>query len=66
MTDIIRLKTITQAHQVMRLPPQKHPLISFFYHTNPNLQPKTGEVKIAADLYLIGMKDGIKGSSGYG
>ncbi|MEM6348259.1 MAG: helix-turn-helix transcriptional regulator [Bacteroidota bacterium] len=66
MSDPIYLKTITQAHQVMGLPAPKHPLISVFYHTDPNLEPTTGEVKFGMDLYMIGMKDGIRGTSGYG
>ena len=66
MTDIYHIKTVTEAHAIMGLDPPKHPLISVFYHTDPKLSNKPTDVRFSADLYLIGMKDGVFGSSAYG
>jgi AraC-like DNA-binding protein len=66
MSDIFHLKSITHAHSVMGLPPPKHPLISFFYHNDPHLRIIEGDIRFSANLYLIGMKDGVTGSPAYG
>lgn len=64
MSEIIHLKSVAHAHKIMGIEPPKHPLISIYYHNKPNDKPMN--VKFSADLYLIAMKDGVSGSSGYG
>lgn len=66
MSNIYHLKTVSEALKAMGLPSPKHPLISFFYHTDPQLIQQTDDIKFSADLYLIAMKDGVSGESGYG
>lgn len=66
MSEIYHIKTISEAHQAMGLTTPKHPLISFFYHVDLPAPNKNIDIKFSSDLYLIGMKDGVTGVSGYG
>lgn len=65
MSNFITVKSITQAHQLMAIEKPKHPLVSVFRHT-PDMRTNFGDVRFTGDLYLISMKDGIKGTFKYG
>jgi len=63
--DIIRIKSISQAHQFLGLEKPKHPLITIYRHT-PQVITNTIDLSFTSDLYYIAMKDSIKGSLQYG
>ena len=65
MSNIIRIKTVAEAHKFMNLEKPKHPLVSVFQHTS-DMITNFGDVRIVGDLYFISLKDGIKGSLVYG
>ena len=65
MSDIIYIKSVTQAHDLMGIEKPKHPLISVFRHSQET-HKDFANIRLAFDLYFIALKDGIKGSFKYG
>ncbi len=65
MSEIISIKNITQAHELMGLEKPSHPLISVFKHC-PEMRTDYGDIRLTSDLYFISMKDGVSGTFGYG
>lgn len=66
MNDIIHIKSITEAHQLMGLPAPKHPLISIQYDKEACVTPEMVGTRLTFDTYLIMFKDKRSGSMGYG
>lgn len=66
MDKIIKVNTLTQAHEIFGLEKPKHPLISIFLHEDANFKNIPAGIRVSADLYHIMMKEGISGSLGYG
>ncbi len=66
MSDIIRIGTVTEAHELLRLEPPKHPLISVMDVKDMPDHKEFGDARFALDLYIISLKDGVTGSMGYG
>ncbi len=63
--DIIRLDSISKAHQLLGLEKPRHPLITIYHHT-PQIIANTINLSFSGNLYYIAMKDGIKGAFQYG
>ncbi len=66
MSEIFRIKSVTEAHKLFNLPKPKHPLVSVWHHNNENFDQDFGDARFSSDLYLIAFKDGAYGSIGYG
>ena len=64
--NIIHVKNITQAHELLGLPKPKHPQVSVFRHKDLRLLRDLSEVRFTMDLYMISMKDQLAGEFGYG
>lgn len=65
MTELVRLRTITQVHELLKLPKPMHPLISVIQHTDDIPQSISG-VSIVTEFYMISFKKSISGSLSYG
>ncbi len=71
MSEIIRIKSITEMHQISRLKPPKHPLITLIEEKellqfNKQNNSNFVGVKLTSDMYMIMFKDKISGSLNYG
>ncbi len=70
MSDIFRIKSISQFHEILGLPAPEHPLISLIKEkeamSEPNIDDALFDIRFASDLYTIMYKDKISGSLGYG
>lgn len=65
MSKIYNIKTISEAHKLLGIEKPFHPLISVFRH-KPKMNLDIQDVSITFDMYLISLKDGIKGAIDYG
>lgn len=65
MSEIVRIKTISEIHRLLNVGKPQHPLISVCRHL-PEMNLKVTNVKVAFDFYLISLKSDIKGSVHYG
>ena len=65
MGEIIYIKTVTQALELVSKPKPNHPLIAVYRH-DPGTCLNFGDVKISGELFSISFKDGIEGQMGYG
>ena len=67
MSDIIRISSITQGHEILGLPKPTHPLVSLVdYRKTPLRKRNFGDARIVIDLFNISMKGSVSGSIGYG
>ena len=70
MSEILRIKSISQFHEILGLPSPAHPLISLIDDTKAMEKPEVNEelfnIRFSADLYTVMFKDKISGSLGYG
>ena len=70
MSEIFRLTSITQVHQLLGLPAPKHPLISINQEDDRDQKPEISEsyynMRYTSDMYAIMYKDSVSGSLGYG
>ncbi len=66
MSEIITIKTVTEANEFLGVGKPKHPLVSVIYHDHENFRREYQKGRYALDLYQISLKDGISGSLGYG
>ena len=65
MSDIIQIKSITEGHKLMGLPPPKHPLVSII-NLKDLIDVEYDDARFLSDLYMVSLKDGVSGSMGYG
>lgn len=65
MTDIIRLKTITELHRFFGVDKPVHPLISISWHRSDQ-KFDFGDIRVTSDLYHISMKGDMRGAFTYG
>jgi AraC-like DNA-binding protein len=65
MSEIVTIKSITEAHQLLGIEKPVHPLISVFKHT-PDMNTDITGVRLSFDMYFISLKVGIKGAVTYG
>lgn len=70
MNDILRIKSISQFHEILNLPAPEHPLISFIQENDamskPDMVDSLYGIRFSSDMYTIMYKDKISGSIGYG
>lgn len=68
--EILRIKSISQFHEILGLKAPEHPLISFLDDKDTMGRADIGEelydVRFTSDLYTIMFKDKMSGSLGYG
>ena len=62
----LRIKTITQYHQLMGLPKPEHPLISVINFESIKELPYNGSVSLVFDFYSISLKRDFNGKMKYG
>ena len=66
MSELIRLKSISEVHEALGMVPPQHPLISVYNDDEgKNYEGREGD-KIGSEMYLIMIKDKVSGSLGYG
>lgn len=65
-SNIIHIKNITRAHELLGLPKPKHPQVSVFRHKDLKNLNDLSEVRFTMDLYMISMKDQLSGEFKYG
>lgn len=73
MSEILRIKSISQFHQILSLPAPEHPLISFISDNDAMSKVNMDKVdkalfniRFSSDMYSVMYKDKISGSLGYG
>ena len=70
MSEILRIKSISQFHEILGLPSPDHPLISFINDTDTRDKDELDDslfgIRFSTDMYTIMYKDKISGSLGYG
>ncbi|TDQ11001.1 helix-turn-helix domain-containing protein [Pedobacter metabolipauper] len=65
-TQPLRIKTITEYHQVMGLPKPEHPLISVINFENTKRLPGSGPIHLMFDFYSIALKRNFNSKMRYG
>lgn len=70
MSEIFRIQSVSQFHDILGLPAPEHPLISFINEHESMRKVDIDEnlfgVRFTSDMYTIMYKDKISGSIGYG
>lgn len=66
MKDIIRIKSITQVHELLGLSKPKHPLVSVISIDEKIANFDYGDYTYVFDFYQVNLKAGIKGAITYG
>ena len=66
MKELIRVKTITEAHQMLGLEKPKHPLVSVAKLPEQLFSSSLIKFKYTSDLYTINLKAGMYGTCNYG
>jgi len=66
MSEIIHIKSITEANRVFQFPPPKHPLVTVMWAKDFPDFSQFNELKFNTELYMVSLKDVIQGSLGYG
>ena len=70
MSDILRIKSISQFHEILGLPSPDHPLISLIRENEEmrkaELDDSLYDARFSSEMYTIMYKDKIRGSIGYG
>jgi AraC-like DNA-binding protein len=66
MSNIITVKTVTEANEFLGLGKPKHPLVSVIHHDHENFRREYQKGRYVIDLFQISLKDGFSGSIGYG
>lgn len=70
MSEILRIKSVSQFHEILGMPAPEHPLISFINESDALKKPKIPDslfdIRFASDMFTIMYKDKINGSLGYG
>jgi AraC family transcriptional regulator, transcriptional activator of pobA len=66
MKEIIKIKTISQLHNMIGYEKPKHPLITIIDYAKINKNPEHYDVKIVTDFYIISLKTPSPRSLQYG
>lgn len=70
MSEIIKIKSISQFHEILGLPAPEHPLISFINEKEALKKTEISDdlfgIRFSSDMYSVMYKDKISGSIGYG
>ncbi|MCP4521395.1 MAG: AraC family transcriptional regulator [Cytophagales bacterium] len=70
MSEILRIKSISQFHEILGLTAPEHPLISFLNEkeilSEIDVDESMYNIRFSSDMYSIMYKDKISGSLGYG
>lgn len=66
MKEIIRIKTITEVHDIFGFEKPKHPLVSLLPIDEKMTAYEYGDYTYSFDFYQISLKEGIRGSMVYG
>ncbi|MBD0404025.1 MULTISPECIES: AraC family transcriptional regulator [unclassified Flammeovirga] len=69
MSDILKIKSISQFHEILGLPAPEHPLISFIHEKvlhRDDLDESLFGIRFSSSMYTIMYKDKVSGSLGYG
>jgi len=66
MKEIIRIKSISEVHDIFGFEKPKHPLVSILPIDERMTKFEYGDLKYTFDFYQISLKEGIRGSLSYG
>lgn len=66
MKEIIRLKSISEAHRFLGLPKSNHPLVSVVELNDRIINLDYGDTKFLFDFHQVNLKQGFSGSLVYG
>ena len=66
MSEFLRIKSISQLHEMLGCEKPKHPLITIIDYSKITANPKHYDVKIATDFYIISLKSPAPKSLHYG
>lgn len=66
MQAITRIRTITEYHRSVGLPPPEHPLVSLIDYAQVKHESKESTISLVLDFYSIAMKRNIGGKMRYG
>lgn len=70
MSEILRINTISQFHEILGLPAPAHPLITLIHDKDnkkiEEMDDSLFDIRFSSDLFNIMFKDKIIGSMGYG
>ena len=66
MKDIVRLKSISEAHRFLGLPKPNHPLVSVIELNDRIINFDYGDAKFLFDFHQVNLKRGFSGSLIYG
>ena len=70
MTDLLRITSVSQFHELLGLPAPQHPLISFINEDEgmnmEGMDDALFNVRFTSDMYTVMFKDKVSGSLGYG
>lgn len=63
---IYHIKSIGEAIKLFKLPPSKHPLATIIWAKDQHDYNQFNGLKFNTDLFMIGLKEGMEGTMGYG
>ena len=66
MSEILRIKSITQVHDYFGFEKPKHPLVSVIKLDRDVVNYDFGDLKYVLDLYQVSLKSGVEGTIVYG
>lgn len=70
MSEILKIKSVSQFHELLGLAAPEHPLISFINENDaldkPEMDDSLFNIRFTSDMYTVMYKDKISGSLGYG
>lgn len=66
MKKIVRVRTITEVHDIYGYEKPKHPLVTVLLIDERMTQFEYGDVNYVLDFYQISLKEGIRGAFSYG
>ncbi|NRB54345.1 MAG: AraC family transcriptional regulator, partial [Saprospiraceae bacterium] len=66
MKKIVRVRTITEVHDIYGYEKPKHPLVTVLPIDERMTQFEYGDVNYVLDFYQISLKEGIRGAFSYG
>lgn len=66
MSELLRVKSIHDAHDFFGLGKPKHPLVTVIHFSESNIRAEYHNIRFISELYYIGCKSGVAGSMGYG
>lgn len=64
--QLIRIKTITEAHRMFGLPSPEHPLITVLNYADLQVPENGGEISVLLEFYYISLKKGFTNKLFYG